>query len=138
VNGVAVWLSFHDGTIERIVGEVPGDVTLDVCVDYLRNRFPGAGTGFRVTLSDCALFEYEPYDEPAIHEFAEISKRVPMVMAVECESPIVINCVMGTLRLAYGSMSISTDSGQFISAEELNQASIDYWSEWSARQRHTE
>lgn len=135
VNRVEFWNSFHDGSIENISGVVPGPVTLEVAIEYLRHRFPGPGESFRVLLSECTLFEYEAYEEQPIADLAAISKLEPMVLSVETEEPIVVNCVMGTLRLAYGSASITTNAGQAVSSEQLKQASIEYWAEWSAKHR---
>ena len=135
MNHFAIWNCFHDGVIERITGRVPGDITFYVDIAYLRNRFAGSGGSFRVTLSECTRFEYEAYDEKSINDLAEIERLEPMVLSVETEEPLVINCVMGTLRLAYGSALIATDSGQSVSAEELKEASCGYWAEWSAKHR---
>jgi hypothetical protein len=135
VNHVEIWNSFHDGAIKRVSGVVPGEVILDVSIEYLRHRFPGAGESFRVLLSECTLFEYLAYDEKTVTDLSEISKLEPMVLSVESAEPLVVNCVMGTLRLAYGSASIATDAGQPVSAEQLKQASIEYWAEWSAKHR---
>ncbi len=135
MNHFALWNSFHDGVIERISGSVPGGVTFYVAIGYLRSRFPGVGGSFQVNLSECTQFEYEGYDEQTVSGLAEIEKLEPMVLSVETADPLVVNCVMGTLRLAYGSASIATDSGQRISAEQLKEASCAYWEEWSAKHR---
>gem|GEM_PF-725039 len=135
MNHFAIWNSFHDGVIERLTGLVPGDITFYVAIGYLRNRFSGSGSCFRVTLSECTKFEYEAYDEKSVNELAEIERLEPMVLSVETGEPLVVNCVMGTLRLAYGSASVETDSGHSVSAQELKEASCAYWAEWSAKHR---
>jgi len=40
---------------------------------------------------------------------------------------------MGVLRLAYESASLSLDSGEAITVEQLAEASKGYWDDWSAR-----
>jgi hypothetical protein len=135
MNLFAFWNSFHDGTIENISGIVPGDVSLDVSILYLRQRFNGAGRSFRVTLFNCSQFEYQPYDEQWVTDLSKISELEPMMLSIDSEEPLVIDCVMGTLRLAYTSVAIATDAGELVTPEQLKRASVEYWAEWSARHR---
>ncbi len=132
MSHIDIWNCLHDGVIERVAGNIPGQVAVDVSIAYLRRRFAGTGGGFRIVLSECTLFEYEPYDEQRMTDLSAISNLEVTVLSVENKSPVVINCVMGVLRLAYGSASITTDAGQPVTPAQLDQASIEYWAEWSA------
>ena len=127
------WNSFHDGTILNISGQVPGQVVLDVSIGYLRTRFPGVGSSFRVTLSDCTKFVYAPYDEGLVDDLSEIAKLEPMVLSVDSKEPLKVDCVMGTLFMEYRAFTIVTDANQAISGGELKQASVEFWREWSAK-----
>jgi hypothetical protein len=50
------WEFMHDGGIENITGQVPGKVSVEISIPYLRQQFPGVGVGFRIDLSDCEQF----------------------------------------------------------------------------------
>jgi hypothetical protein len=130
-----VWKYLHDGSIESIEGSVPGDVAVHVSIRYMRQRFPGDGTGFILTLSNCTRFEFEPYDEPACDELAEIVRLDPEILSLQSADPVVVNCVMGTLKLAYTNATVTLDSGVPVSLEALGAASAGYWEEWSQRNR---
>ena len=130
-----IWKYLHDGGIERIDGLVPGDIDVIVSIRYIRQRFPGDGTRFVVTLANCTRFEYEPYDEPACSDLSEIVRRDLEILSLESAEPIVVNCVMGTLNLAYAGISVALDSGAPVSVAELAAASYSYWNEWSQRSR---
>jgi len=131
----SLWNLLHDGGIERIEGTVPGDVSLHVSIRYLRNRFPGEGTGFVIHLSNCTLFAFEPYDEPVISDTAAIVALSPEILSAEPGDPLEVCCVMGTLRLRYDVATLSLDSGDPITLSDLDAASSSYWQEWSARTR---
>ncbi len=130
-----VWKYLHDGGIENIEGSVPGDVSVHVSIRYIRKRFPGDGTGFIIRLSNCTRFEFEPYDEPACTELAEIVRLDPEILSLQSADPVVVNCVMGTLNLAYTHATVTLDSGVPVSLEELDAATKTYWEEWSQRNR---
>ena len=129
----AFWNCFHDGTIEALIGKVPGQVEARVSIDYLRRRFAGPGDSFLLTLCGCEQFTYQPYDEEELTDLSDIAKLEPMVLSVETHEPLVINCVMGRLRLAYEGCRISTDAGEEVSSDQLRQASRDYWRDWSEK-----
>lgn len=130
-----VWKYLHDGSIESIEGSVPGDVVVHVSIRYIRQRFPGDGAGFIIRLSNCTRFEFEPYGEPACNELAEIVRLDPEILSLQSADPVVVNCVMGTLNLAYAHATVTLDSGIPVSLEELDAASAGYWDEWSQRNR---
>ena len=131
----SLWNLLHDGGIERIDGAVPGDISLHVSIRYLRNRFPGEGTGFVVHLSGCTHCTYEPYDEPAVSGMAAIVALEPEILSAETSDPLEVCCVMGTLFLRYNTATLSLDSGGPVALSELDAASKSYWQEWSARSR---
>jgi hypothetical protein len=127
------WGLLHDAGIESIAGNVPGIVSLEVSIRYLRQQFPGEGTGFRIILSDCDQLVYQEYDSPPIKDFDEIVGLEPEIVGVEKGTyPVVVNCVMGSLKVSYGAASIYLDSGDEVSLEELAAASKAYWDAWAA------
>jgi hypothetical protein len=121
--------------MEEIQGPVPGDLTLRVSIRYLRKRFHGDGTGFLITLHDCTLFQYEPYDEPAITDLAAIQSAGLEILSAEPDDPLPISCVMGSLFVRYSSASVALDTGGAVSLTDLQEASRSYWREWSERNR---
>ena len=65
----AFWRLLHDGGIESITGNIPGTVSLEVSIRYLRQQFPGEGTAFKVVLSDCDQLVYQEYDSSPVKDF---------------------------------------------------------------------
>ncbi|PKV11351.1 hypothetical protein CVO74_20240 [Xanthomonas prunicola] len=131
----SLWNLLHDGSIERVDGSVPGDVSLLVSIGYLRNRFPGEGTGFVVLLSGCTHFTFHPYDEPVLSDLAAIAALEPEILSAKAGDPLEICCVMGTLSVRYKSCALSLDNGPPVALSELDAASEAYWREWSERSR---
>jgi hypothetical protein len=135
MDSSAVWRFLHDGCIESIQGSVPGDIVVFVSIRYVRERFSGNGTGFNITLFGCTGFEYEQYDEPPCSDLLRIVELEPELVSVESDSPLVVNCVMGTLRISCSSCSVALDTGGQITSSQLERAFRGYWDEWSARHR---
>ncbi|WP_426161421.1 hypothetical protein [Pseudoduganella sp. R-34] len=128
-----LWGLLHDAGIDSITGSVPGTVSLEVSIRYLRKQFAGEGTGFKVVLSDCNQFVYQEYDSPAVKNFEEIVSLAPEIVGVEKGThPVVVSCVMGELKVSYGAASIHLDSGDKVSLDELTAASKAYWDAWAA------
>jgi hypothetical protein len=125
---VELWNMLHDGSITKIQGSLP-DIALNVEIMYLREMFPGKGESFIVQLSDCTLFEYQPYEESeAVTNLCEIALLEPeMLMARTDTEVIVIGCTEGYLRIRYESFSISLDNGMAITLEALENACKEYW-----------
>jgi len=123
-----LWGLLHDAGIDSVTGRVPGTVSMEISFRYLRQQFPGDGTGFKVVLSDCDQFVYQEYDSPPVEDFNEIVALKPEIVGVEKGTyPVVVNCVMGALTLSYGAASIHLDSGGRVSLDELAAASKAYW-----------
>lgn len=128
-----IWNIFHDGVISNLKGSIPGNVNILVEIEYLRNMFPGSGSGsgFNVHLSGCTQCEFEEYDQAPISDFAGIVKIEPVILSAEDSVlPMIINCTMGVLRLAYQSATVTLDSGEPVSNHELSEACARYWHEW--------
>ena len=132
-----LWNLLHDGTIERIEGTLPGDVSLHVRIDYLRKGFPSAGTGFVVHLSDCSQVTFTPYDEPEISDFSGIAEFTPWIVDCDSSNPIEVYCAEGMLTLRYHTATLSLDSGEAITLSQLDAAATAYWDAWSARNKAT-
>ena len=126
------WGPFHDGTIQRVEGAVPGDVSLFISIPYLRNRFPTQGTGFVVKLSGCTQFSFQPWEGPLVSCFADIAALEPEILDMELAGSLEIRCTVGMLSVCYSDAALFLDSGNQIQVSELNSASRDYWNEWSA------
>ena len=129
----SLWNLLHDGSIENIEGSVPGDVSLHVSIRYLRNRFPGEGTGFLVRLLECSRFVFQPYDKQEIADVALIAALEPEILSAEVGDPLEICCTLGTLVLRYKNFALALDTGEPVTLAELDAAAANYWREWSER-----
>ena len=129
----STWGVFHDGVIKRVEGTVPGTLVLSLEIRYLRAMFQGEGTSFSVRLDECTKLRYNEYDESPTTDLNKIQEREPEVLYVTSEQPLVLDCVMGTLELAYGHMSVALDNGTQVSEQELVDACELYWKRWQER-----
>lgn len=133
---VEFWGLLHDGVIDAIAGEVPGTVSLEVSIRYLRQQFAGTGTGFRIVLANCSEMTYCKYDSAPVREFDAIVALGPEIGTADNDaSRVTVNCVMGTLTLAYEAASIFLDTGEKVSPNELAAASKTYWNTWANKNR---
>ncbi|WP_156398097.1 MULTISPECIES: hypothetical protein [unclassified Duganella] len=131
------WGLLHDGGIDAINGEVPGAVSVEVSIRYLRQQFPGEGTGFRINLVNCREFAYCEYDSAPVTDFGAIAGLDPEIVSVENDSDrVVVNCVMGCLTISYDAASIHLDTGEEVTLDELSAASRAYWDSWATRHLH--
>jgi hypothetical protein len=126
----STWGVFHDGVIKRVEGVIPGTVLLSLEIRYLRAMFPGEGTSFKIRLHECTKLKYNEYDEAPTTDLTKIQDREPEVLYVTSERPLVLDCVMGTLELAYTGMSVALDDGTQVSEHELVDACELYWKRW--------
>lgn len=128
------WGHLHDGGIEAITGAVPGVISVEISIQYLREQFPGKGVGFRIELANCCRFEYQEYDSVPITDIEAIVALEPEIFGFrEGPQPVVVNCIMGTLTMSYEAASIYLDSGEEVSFDELAAASRAYWDAFAAR-----
>jgi hypothetical protein len=131
----SLWGNFHDATLLSAQGSVPGTIVLTLECQYLRQMFGDTGDSFLLHLNDCSLFEFEPFDKPAIADLSEISQLELEILSSEVGDPLEVCCVSGILRVRYGSAQAALDSGQSVSLPELDAASENYWTQWEQRHR---
>lgn len=127
------WGIFHDGGLDKIKGEIPGELNLNIGILYLRQMFPGVGSGFIVYLKNYTLLEYTEYSEQPTRDLSLIEKSELELVSVESTNPILLNCVTGTLQLAYETASVTLDTGEPVTDSELASASKKYWETWKQK-----
>lgn len=133
MNNTSLWNYLHDGSLDRVDGSVPGEVSLFVSIPYLRKAFQPAGEGFILELKECSMFQLAEDDGDILTDLAAIAERSPELLSIVGESPLSIYTTRGTLTLAYASLELFLDSGQALSVPQLDQASAAYWQAWSDR-----
>jgi hypothetical protein len=135
----AIWNVLHDGCIERIVGTVPGDIRVDVSIEYLRERFQDDGESIILTLSDCTIFSHRVYDEEqAVSDLNMIANESLSILSAEMNGAICqVFTDVGVLELKCESGSISLDSGRKISLKELFSVAENYWEEWASKSKRS-
>ncbi len=122
------WQYFHDGGVTQITGSIPGDLEIFVEITYLREMFLVGGTNFIVYLQNCTQIKYRPFQGAATSEMTEITAAKPQILYANfTKTGIEIECDKGILQLDYESASITLDSGQIVSNEELHFVSNRYW-----------
>ena len=130
----AVWNTLHDGSIESVVGSVPGEVTVSIDISYLCEKLPTSSTKLEVRLLGCLAFEYEPFDGNRICELGEIGAQDIEILSARREGDVVsIICRNGRLKLRYEDAEIRLLEGTVVTQANLEAAATLYWKEWSSR-----
>ena len=131
-----VWNIFHDGTVERIVGEVPGSVELFIDIEYLRERFSEPGECFVIRLEGCSLLSFNPYEGESRTSLSEIEQIAPDILSAERDGD---RCKVfgdaGVLLVRAESGSLRLDAGTELSLQQLKDVASDYWDDWSRKDK---
>ena len=119
-----IWNLFHDRTLINIQGEIPGDLSLTIDLEYLRKMFDQDGKWFLLELHKCSLFEFYPYpyadDDKAIDDQKSIlNYDLWMTSAEKGNDQIIIYCFDGILKTRYRGYSIYFDTGKEVSENDL-------------------
>lgn len=132
----AVWNTLHDGTIERLQGSVPGDLTLTVGIAYLCGKLPTTSQHLVVRLRGCARFDYAPFHGEPVINLAELAAlQIEVLSARRVHGFISVCCTAGFLTLAYESVEVSLAEGTRVSQVELEAAADRYWTDWTERSK---
>lgn len=119
----ALWDTFHDGSIESIHGQVPGDVTLTVGIMYICDELETAASSLQVLLCNCRLLTYTPYDGALISDLLILNGLQIGILGATLESDhVAVGCDAGTLRVAYDSAEILTHEGKILTLAQVGQA----------------
>jgi len=130
-----IWGVFHDGVLKRIEGVIPGNLRLEVEIEYLRRMFDEPGSSFHIELIDCSKFVYSEYDQEPTSDVRQIQEREPEILYLTSEQPLLLDCAAGSLELDYDDMRVVLPSGAEVSYEGLAAACERYWNDWSARSK---
>jgi hypothetical protein len=60
-----LWDILHDGVIEGVEGNVPGDVIFNIEIEYLRELFSDGGKNIIVRLIGCDVLSISPTSRPS-------------------------------------------------------------------------
>jgi hypothetical protein len=134
----SIWNVLHDGGIDRIEGNVPGDVRVFVGIEYLRERFPDDGETIVVCLTNCTTFAYRPYESELRNtDLISIANESATILSAEMHGPVCrVYTDAGVLQMQCRCGSVSLDSGRVISLDELLRVAEDYWDEWESKTKH--
>ena len=124
---VELWDILHDGVIEAVDGTVPGNLTLTVKIEYLREMFSDAGKNVIARLIGCDALAYQP-DAPS-EQLVSLSSVIPEgILSGEADGDLIrVYCLNGVLSLRYQDFSLMLDNGRPITLDELGEKSQEYW-----------
>jgi hypothetical protein len=127
----AIWNILHDGVIVAVEGTVPGNLRIDIEIDYLRKRIPDPGTSIQVLLVGCTRFALREYENAKFSTaLTEIAAMRPEVLNASLKNGICkIDCADGTLAVVTAGGSICLDSGRPLTLEELAAVADCNWKE---------
>lgn len=134
----ATWNVLHDGSIDAIEGELPGELKLSVGIAYLCAYLPTQSEHVVVTLAGCEQFEYRPYEDPPVKDLAAIAA---LSLEIHSADPMGKNLNItcrddsygGALVVRYDEARISTAEGQPLMQSEVEEAAERYWSNWKRK-----
>ena len=136
-----IWDILHDGGIVGATGHVPGTVRLEIDIQYLRERFPDAGSKIVLTLLECSRIDFSKYEDNLPHGLVELADISPDILgACEADGCNEVTCAVlkgsgGILRVAATDFSLSLDSGRIITLDELKYVAKAYWKSFGERER---
>jgi hypothetical protein len=127
-----IWNILHDGEIAGIKRDSHQKLQLRINIPYLRNMFPGDGEDILLNLENCTLFQMEIWDEEiTTSDHKKIVATETEILSTESDDvPVKIFSTNGTLLLDFESFTISLDSGEQITFEELGDTCDLYWKNW--------
>ena len=134
----AVWNILHDGTIDAVRGEVPGDVELSISISYLCGMLPTNSDHLLVKLSQCTLARMELFSgatRQGLVAFGDGDTEILSAKAIN--DAVEVCCRDGMLTLHYGSVAVRLAEGTTVTLTELAAAAERYWSEWAERGRRS-
>lgn len=132
----AVWNTLHDGVIDAVSGDVPGDLVITIGISYLCRVLPTQADQLRVTLRNCTMVRYEPFDEPPVHGTESLaSLNIEVLSARRSGRAVEVVCTAGLLQLEYESVEVQLGEGATISQDHLEVAAERYWREWEKKTR---
>ena len=127
----AIWNTLHDGVIQSVKGDVPGDVTITVSISYLCEKLPTTAEFLFLSLRRCTDLVFTPFEGKPLTSPMEIMALEPEVLSASEHGGIVsVDCVTGVLTLAYQDVQIKLAEGIPISQGQLEDAADRYWTEW--------
>jgi hypothetical protein len=129
----AIWNILHDGVIVAVAGTLPGDLQIDIEIDYLRKRIADPGTLIQVLLIGCTRFAFREY---AKSEFTtavtDIAAMRPEIVSVSMKDGVCeVDSTEGTLEVVARDGAIRLDSGREVTLQELSGVAEAYWKEWN-------
>jgi hypothetical protein len=129
----AIWNILHDGVVVSVEGTVPGDLRIDIEIDYLRKRFAEPGTLIQVLLIGCTRFAFREYEKSKFSTaLTEIAAMGPEIVSVSMKDGVCeVDCTEGTLEVVARDGAIRLDNGREVTLQELSGVAEAYWKEWS-------
>src|ERR1700722_4533671 len=108
----AIWNILHDGVVVAVEGTVPGNLRVDIEIDYLRKRFPDSGDLIQVHLGGCTRFAYRQYEKSEFSTaLAEMAAMGPEILGASIRDGMCeVECSDGTLEVVAADGSIHVDN----------------------------
>jgi hypothetical protein len=137
---IATWNVLHDARLIAAEGAVPGDLRLEIDINYLCKLLPTASTLLVVEISSCTQFEYRSFDRRPLRDPHDIASVRLEILRAQLESETMsIECADGSyggqLLVKYLNATLSTIEGAILSQKELETVADRYWNEWEQRAR---
>lgn len=130
----AIWNLFHDGTIESCAGDVPGDLTLAVSIDYLRKMIEPGGEFFFLDVRGCTLMELQSWADDSVASGADALNTIqPEILSGSEEGDrVIVICNGYEMRMRYDAIAVWLDTGAPLTIDEIDAVAEKYWSRFGS------
>lgn len=127
MNDDLIWNTLHDGVIEAITGDIPGEVRLSVQI-YWCEIWDEPVEAIIVHLKNCTHLEWQSWDGQSIlNDSAAIAKLELEILSgsIENDTVKIIGATYeniggaGFLILKYENLAVFLDNGQLITAVDF-------------------
>lgn len=125
----ALWNILHDGSINQIRGSVPGELTIQVDIQYLCEELAAERDEIVIHLANCRRFAMNVWAEKQWTEhLQEIAALDPEILGTDSDDvPVQLITTLGELIMDFDSFSITINNGVTLTFEQLSQACENYW-----------
>ena len=113
-------------------GSVPGELTLQIKIPYIRKMFSESGDDILLRLTSCTRFAMKIWEEDLLTSDPErIVASDTEILSTESEDiPVHVVTTQGEIDAEFQSFTLALDDGQPITFEELCDACERYWTRW--------
>jgi hypothetical protein len=130
-----IWNLLHDGSIERVAGSVPGDLTLQVSIEYLTDRMAPPCDGLIVILRGVAYCQALLWSDDRTSSDPQVLEDLEILSGDETPEGVRLFVSGATVDLRYEDVVVAGSDGRPLSVGDIEALATAYWDAFAARPR---